>query len=79
LIVRLNQTAADGFLPLRAFKPSSSDSADRGRSIIRVTFTTLLLKSFSYRLIIEKLPLHLLLENFLYRLVIEELPLPPYY
>ena len=36
LIGRLNQTAADGFLPLRAFKPSSSDSADRGRSIIRV-------------------------------------------
>jgi hypothetical protein len=28
---------ADGFLPLRAFKPSSSDRADRGRSIIRVT------------------------------------------
>jgi hypothetical protein len=63
LIGRLNQTAADRFLPLRAFKPSYSDSADRGRSIIRVTFTTLLLKSFSYRLIIEKLPLHLLLEN----------------
>ena len=37
LIGRLNQPAADGFLPLRAFKPSSSDSADRGRSIIRVT------------------------------------------
>ena len=36
MIGRLNQTAADGFLPLRAFKPSSSDSADRGRSIIRV-------------------------------------------
>jgi hypothetical protein len=36
LIGRLNQTAADGFLPLRAFKPSSSDSADRGRNIIRV-------------------------------------------
>jgi hypothetical protein len=36
LIGRLNQRAADGFLPLRAFKPSSSDSADRGRSIIRV-------------------------------------------
>jgi hypothetical protein len=55
LIVRLNQTAADGFLPLRAFKPSSSDSADRGRSIIRVTFTALLLKSFFHRLIIEQL------------------------
>jgi hypothetical protein len=26
----------DGFLPLRAFKPSSSESADRGRSIIQV-------------------------------------------
>ena len=79
LIGRLNQTAADGFLPLRAFKPSYSDSADRGCSIIRVTFTALLLKSFSYRLIIEELPLHLILENFFYRLVIEELPLPPYY
>jgi hypothetical protein len=33
---RLNQPAADGFLPLREFKPSSSDSADRGRSIIQV-------------------------------------------
>jgi hypothetical protein len=36
LIGRLNQPPADGFLPLRAFKPSSSDSADRGRSIIQV-------------------------------------------
>jgi hypothetical protein len=36
LIGRLNQPAADGFLPLRAFKPSSSDSADRRRSIIQV-------------------------------------------
>ena len=35
LIGRLNQPAADAFLPLRAFKPSSSDSADRGRSIIQ--------------------------------------------
>jgi hypothetical protein len=26
----------DGFLPLRAFKPSSSESADTGRSIIQV-------------------------------------------
>ena len=26
----------DGFLPLRAFKPSSSESADRGRSIIQI-------------------------------------------
>jgi hypothetical protein len=26
----------DGFLPLRAFKPLSSESADRGRSIIQV-------------------------------------------
>jgi hypothetical protein len=34
LIGRLNQPAADGFLALRAFKPSSSDS---WRSIIRVT------------------------------------------
>ena len=39
LIGRLNQTAADGFLPLRALKPSSSDSADRGHSIIRVSHT----------------------------------------
>jgi hypothetical protein len=38
LIGRLNQPAADGFLPLRAFKPSSSESADRGRSIIQVMF-----------------------------------------
>ena len=37
LIGRLNQPAADGFLPLRAFKPSSSDSAVRGRSIIQAT------------------------------------------
>ena len=37
LIGRLNQPAADGFLPLRAFKPSSSESADRGRSIIQVS------------------------------------------
>ena len=37
LIGRLNQPAADGFLPLRAFKPSSSYSADRGRSIIQVS------------------------------------------
>jgi hypothetical protein len=36
LIGRLNQPAADGFLPLREFKPSSSDSTDRGRSIIQV-------------------------------------------
>ena len=36
LIGLLNQTAADVFLPFRAFEPSSSDSADRGRSIIRV-------------------------------------------
>ena len=36
LIGRLNQTAADGVFPLSAFKPLSSDSADRGRSIIRV-------------------------------------------
>jgi hypothetical protein len=34
LIGRLYQP--DGFLPLRAFKPSSSESADRGRSIIQV-------------------------------------------
>ena len=38
LIGRLNQTATDGIFPLGAFKPSSSDSADRGRSIIRVKF-----------------------------------------
>jgi hypothetical protein len=37
LIGRLNQPAADGFLPLRAFKPSSSDSVDRGRSIIQIS------------------------------------------
>ena len=37
LIGRLKQPAADGFLPLRAFKPSSSDSADRGRSIIQIS------------------------------------------
>jgi hypothetical protein len=28
----------DGFLPLRAFKPSSSESADSVRSIIQVIF-----------------------------------------
>jgi hypothetical protein len=37
LIGRLNQTAADGVFPLSAFKLSSSESADRGRSVIRVT------------------------------------------
>jgi hypothetical protein len=37
LIGPLNQTAADGIFPLNAFKPSSSDSADRGCSFIRVT------------------------------------------
>ena len=36
LIGRLYQPAADGFLPLRAFKPSSSNSADRGCNIIQV-------------------------------------------
>ena len=40
LIGRLNQTAADGVFPLSVFKPSSSDSADRGRSIIRVSTWT---------------------------------------
>jgi hypothetical protein len=39
LIGRQNKTAADGVFPLGAFKPSSSDSADRGRSIIRVNGT----------------------------------------
>jgi hypothetical protein len=38
LIGRLNQPAADGFLPLRVFKPSSSDSADRGHSIVQVMY-----------------------------------------
>ena len=37
LIGRLYQPAAWGFLPLRAFKTSSSESADRGRSIIQVS------------------------------------------
>jgi len=37
LIGRLNQTEAYGVFPLGVFKPSSSDSADRGHSIIRVT------------------------------------------
>jgi hypothetical protein len=36
LIGGLNQTAADGVFPLSEFKPLSSNSADRGRSIIRV-------------------------------------------
>jgi hypothetical protein len=40
LIGRLNQPAADGFFPLRAFKPSSSESAERGRSIIQVKDTS---------------------------------------
>jgi hypothetical protein len=35
----------DGFLSLRAFKPSSSESADRGRSIIQVTWMHSLKKS----------------------------------
>jgi hypothetical protein len=36
LIGSLFQRAADAFLSQGKFKPSSSDSADRGRSIIRV-------------------------------------------
>jgi hypothetical protein len=39
LIGSLFQRAADVFLSQGEFKPSSSDSADRGRSIIRVNFT----------------------------------------
>jgi hypothetical protein len=35
LIGRLNQPASDGFLSLRACKPSSSEIPDRGRSIIQ--------------------------------------------
>ena len=35
----LSQWAADAFLSQGEFKPSSSNSADRGRSIIRVNFT----------------------------------------
>jgi hypothetical protein len=31
----------DGFLPLRAFKPLFSESADRGRSIIQVSLNAL--------------------------------------
>jgi hypothetical protein len=50
LIGRLNQPAADGFLPLTAFKPSSSDSADRGRSIIQVIFFAL---NFDKKLAVE--------------------------
>ena len=50
LIGRLNQPAADGFLPLTAFKPSSSDSADRGRGIIQVTFFAL---NFDKKLAVE--------------------------
>ena len=45
LIGRLNQTAVDGVFPLSAFKPSSSDSVDRGRSIIRVTSSSTMLDS----------------------------------
>jgi hypothetical protein len=35
-VTNAHTSAADGFLPLRAFKPSSSESADRGRIIIQV-------------------------------------------
>jgi hypothetical protein len=49
LIGRLNQPAADRFLPLRAFKPSSSDSADRGRSIIQVMYIVSVLSDNSYQ------------------------------
>jgi hypothetical protein len=46
LIGRLNMTAADRVFPLSALKPSSSDSADRGRSIIRVITDVLLMFFF---------------------------------
>jgi hypothetical protein len=36
----------DRFISLRAFKPSSSDSADRGRSIIQVTITVVIRNLF---------------------------------
>jgi hypothetical protein len=36
-LVGCTSQQTDGFLPLRAFKLSSSESADRGRSIIQVT------------------------------------------
>jgi hypothetical protein len=35
-VTNAQTSAADRFLPLRAFKPSSSESADRGRIIIQV-------------------------------------------
>jgi hypothetical protein len=58
-----HQPAADGFLPLRAFKPSSSDSADRGRSIIRVTGPhvrqTFLNDVFTFLTEVEKIILHI--------------------
>jgi hypothetical protein len=38
-LVGCNSQHPDGFLSLRAFKPSSSESADRGRSIIQVIVT----------------------------------------
>jgi hypothetical protein len=42
----------DGFLPLRAFKPSSSESADRGRSIIKVRLFAYLENKYTFILII---------------------------
>ena len=35
-VTNAHTSAADGFLPLKAFKPSSSESADRGCIIIQV-------------------------------------------
>jgi hypothetical protein len=37
IILYYTSQQPDGFLPLRAFKPSSSESANRGRSIIQVS------------------------------------------
>jgi hypothetical protein len=43
LLVGCTSQQPDGFLPLRAFKPSFSESADRGRSIIQVIISVRLL------------------------------------
>ena len=70
LIGRLNQTAADGFLPLRAFKPSYSDSADRCAVLFELLLPPYYWRGFSTAL---------LLKSFLGTFIIRELFLPPCY
>ena len=54
----------DGFLSLRAFEPSSSDSADRGRSIIQVTIDLFILKNMGAAIV--KVPKYYVLGVYRY-------------